>query len=406
MRKITIPGIFCLAIVLLSGPDLMAFTFEAHPGLYTSYEYSDNYLGTARDKQSESTYYIGPSLNLRWLSPSTNLDLTGRYAKSFHQRFPEDDSPDISLVSNAVYTTHRQEVRLDYEFSRTLSRDSLTEPFGEVNRNIGSIGYSAELSQSVRLNAGGNILTEKWSGEATTEENLATRGGNLGITYQLNSLDTITITGQQDYHFYEISQDIVETRGGVDIRHLFSQVLSLSLGAGYNHEDRGQDPNEDRYDASLTGYYTISPSTIMSATGGYSWLVMEKMDRETAYLARLSLDKSLADDRFHVSVAKEYTTEFTTSRYGTYDTKSASLSWTRQWLRAWSSSMIIGISKRRPTTGTAEADETDSNANVSLNWVPNQYFTGNIIYEHLQSREESSDTAKENRYRIVMEVRY
>ncbi len=97
MRKYAIRSILCLAIILLSVFDLLAFTFEAHPGLYTSYEYSDNYQGVSQDEQSESTYLVGPSLNVRCLSPSATFDFTGRYTKSFHQRFPEDDSPDINL---------------------------------------------------------------------------------------------------------------------------------------------------------------------------------------------------------------------------------------------------------------------------------------------------------------------
>ena len=46
-----------------------------------------------------------------------------------------------------------------------------------------------------------------------TGEDLVNRGGNIGITHQLNPLDTITITGHQNYYFYEISQDVVETQG-------------------------------------------------------------------------------------------------------------------------------------------------------------------------------------------------
>jgi len=406
VRKHAIPGILCLAIILLPGFDLMAFTFEAHPGLYTSYEYSDNYQGVAQDKLSESTYYVGPSLNLRCLSPSATFDLTGRYAKSFHQRFPEDDSPDISLTSNALFTAPRQETRFSYEFQRTMTRESLTEPFGEVYRHSGSIGYTVEISHDTRMNAGGNILTENWSSDASEEEDLVNRGGNIGITHQLNPLDTITITGLQNYYFYEISQDVVETQGSMDLRHVFSPVFSLSLGTAYNHGDRGDDPNEDRYDASLTGQYTISPSTTMSATGGYSWLFIENQDRQNAYLARLSLDKSLADDRFNVSLAKEYTTEFTDNRYGTYDTKTASLTWIRQWLQAWSTSTGFTLSERKPSAETLEEDETESTTNVSLTWTPIEYFTGNVIYEHLQTNYESSDTVRENRYRLVMEVRY
>ena len=168
MRKHAIRGIFCLAIILLPGLDLLAFTFEAHPGIYTSYEYTDNYQGAVQNEQSESIYYVGPSLGLTCASPSTNFDLTGRYAKSFHQRFPEDDSPDIHLITHASFAAPQQETRFSYEFARTLTRDSLNEPFGEVRRNIGSIGYTATLTQSTSINAGGNIQTEKCSSELST----------------------------------------------------------------------------------------------------------------------------------------------------------------------------------------------------------------------------------------------
>ena len=384
----------------------MAFTFEAHPGLYTSYEYSDNYQGVAQDKLSESTYYVGPSLNLRCLSPSATFDLTGRYARSYHQRFSEDDSPEIHLLTSASFTAPRQAAHFSYEFARTFSRESLTEPFGQVDRNIGSIGYTAQLSQSTTINTGGNVLTEKWSNDAATEDDLVNVGGNIGITHQLNPLDTISLTARRDYYSYDIQQDVIGTQGGLDVRHIFSPIFTLGLGTAYHHDDRGHDPSEDRYDAGLTGQYTISTSAMISATGGYSRLIMERQDRQSAYIARVSLDKSLPDDRFHLSMAKEYTAEFTTDFYGTYDTKTASISWIRRWLQAWSSSTEFSISRRIPTTGTAGDNETDSVANISVTWKPIEYFTGNIIYEHLQTSYESSDTVKENRYRLVMEVRY
>jgi hypothetical protein len=107
-----------------------------------------------------------------------------------------------------------------------------------------------------------------------------------------------------------------------------------------------------------------------------------------------------------VSLAKEYTTEFTDNRYGTYDTKTASLTWIRQWLQAWSTSTGFTLSERKPSAETLEEDETESTTNVSLTWTPIEYFTGNVIYEHLQTNYESSDTVRENRYRLVMEVRY
>ncbi len=406
MRKHALLGILGLVCVLLSGHDLLAFTFEAHPGLYTSYEYTDNYRGTVQNEQGDSIYYIGPSLGLTCTSPSTNFDLTGRYTKGFHYRFSEDDSPDINLITHASFTAPRQETRFSYEFDQTLTRESLNEPFGEVKRNIGSIGYTDALTQNTSISAGGNILTEKWNSAAVGAQDLLNSGGNVGITHQLNPLDTISFTARRDYYCYEINQDVIETKGTMDIKHVLSPVFSLGLGTVYNHDDRGHDPSDDRYDANLTGQYKMNQSTMMSVTGGYSWLIMERQDRQASYITSVSLDKSLKEDQFHLSIAKGYTTEFTTNFYGTYDTKSASLSWVKQWAHTWSSSTGITISEQKPTKGTAGEDETDSNANILLTWKPIEYFTGDLKYEHLQTKYRTSGTVQENRYTMAIEVRY
>lgn len=406
MRKRTVLGILCLASVLLPGVHVSAFTFEAHPGLSASYEYTDNYQGGIHNALSESIYYIGPSLALTCTSPSTNFDLTGRYSKSFHQRFPEDDSPDINLTTNASYTGPIQTARLSYEFARTLTRESLAEPFGEVIRNIASIAYSAELTRTTRMNAGGNFRTDKWSTEATTGEDLTNTGGNVGITHQISRTDTVSMSARRAYYRYEISPDVTGTQGSLDVRHVFTPLFSLGLGAVYNHDDRENDQNEDRYDATLTGQYNISRSATMNATGGYSWLIMEHQDRQAAYIARCTFDETLQDDRFHLSIAKEYTAEFTSNLYGTYDTRIASLSWERQWFQGWSSSMALAVSKRKVASGTPGQDQTDSNAHAALTWMPVEYFTGSIHYERHQIDYEISGTARENRYRMMIEVRY
>jgi hypothetical protein len=406
VRKHAILGILGLVCVLFSGHDLLAFNFEAHPGLYTSYEYTDNYRGTVQNEQGDSIYYVGPSLGLTCTSPSTNFDLTGRYTKSFHHRFSEDDSPDIHLITHASIAAPQQETRFSYEFARTLTRESLNEPFGEVRRNTGSIGYTTALTQNTSINAGGNIQTEKWNTTSATAQDLVYSGGNVGITHQLNPLDTISFKAQRDYYFYEISQDVIGTHSTLDIRHVLSPLFSLGLGTVYHHDDRGHDPNDDRYDVNLMGQYAMNQSTMMNVTGGYSWLIMERQDRQTTYITSVSLDKSRREDRFRLSIAKGFTAEFSTNLYGTYDTKTASFSWIRQWLQTWSSSTGLSISKRVPSMGTAGEDETDSNANISLTWKPIEYFTGDLTYVHLQTKYRTSGTARENRYTMTVEVRY
>ena len=52
MRKHSILGILGLASVLLRRDMILwPLPFEAHPGLYTSYEYTDNYQGAVQNEQ-------------------------------------------------------------------------------------------------------------------------------------------------------------------------------------------------------------------------------------------------------------------------------------------------------------------------------------------------------------------
>ena len=411
MKKLSILGILGMASVLSPGLDLMAYTFEAHPGLYTSYEYTDNYLGAVRDAKSDSIYYVGPSLGLTCTSPSVNLDFTGSYAKNFHERFSEDDSPEIHLTSHASYTTPLQGAQLSYEFSRTLTREFLSEPFGEVRHHNGTFLYNYELSQSTNMNAGYTYLREAWSvspGEVTAlnHEDETTTGGNVGITHKLNPRDTISLSAQQTYYRYEISQDVTSTNGSVHLSHAVSPMFSLGFDTAYNHDDRGHDPSDDRYDARISGQYAFNQTTTMTIGGGYSWLIIEQQDRQSAYNALLSLVKTQNNDRFNLSLAKEYSADFTTNRYGTFDTKSASLAWQRQWWKEWSSNTGISIIKRKPTNGTLGENETDYTTSFTLAWKPIEYFTTDLTYEHLQTKFETSGTARENRYKLEAGVRY
>ncbi|HWR67415.1 MAG TPA: hypothetical protein VN416_00195, partial [Desulfomonilia bacterium] len=107
MRKTTFLGILVLTLAVVPGRSFAAFTFEVHPGIYNEYEYTDNYRGDVRDAQSESIYYVGPSLAFTGTSETVIIDLTGRYTKSFHNRFPEDDSPEVVLSTQISHTIPR-----------------------------------------------------------------------------------------------------------------------------------------------------------------------------------------------------------------------------------------------------------------------------------------------------------
>ncbi len=416
MRNIAFFCIIILAPVLVPAAAHAAFTYEVHPGIYNSYEYTDNYYGDIRGARSESTYLVGPSLGITAVSPTINLDFTGRYTKSFHRRFSEDDSPEVHLSSDASVATPRQVSRLEYTFTRSLTRDSLSEPFGEARIHTGSISSSWELTRRTTLQLGYEVAAERWAGDASAEEDVTTHTGNLGCTYAISQVSRVSMTVRQARHDYEESENVVETGGTVNGGYDATPVLTLGIVSSYNHEDRDDLPGEDRYDARLTGNYAFPREITLRMEGGCRWLVTEGQDRETGFAGSASLTKDLENDRFSLRVAKEYTSEFTTNRYGTYDTTSGSFEWHRDIDRGFSTSARYSMDRRRPVRGTDDEDQTDANAGLTLDWNPVEAYAlswdpveaviVSLAYNHLRTKYETSGTARENRYRMVIEVRY
>lgn len=440
MRKSAILGILVLALASAPGRLFAAFTFEAHPGLYSSYEYTDNYRGEVRDARSEGIYYVGPSLAITGVSPTVSLGFTGRYARSYHNRFPEDDSPEIALSSYATHTIPRLVTSASYDFIRSLTRDSLSEPFGEHRTHTGSVGTTWQMTPTTSLNAGYGITAEDWIGDAADEEDVMSNSGSLGMTHRLNPLNTLSLSAGIARHDYEDSEDVTETNGSLRFDHAVTPALSLGLSSSYNHEEMGDLRDEDRYDERLTGRYAFPHAMTLSLDAGYSWLVTEfqtralraptsslrptgsswvvvkDRDRATAFVGSASLDKELEHDRFSMHIAREYTSEFTTDLYGTYETTSGSLVWEKDVLKGWTSTVHLSMDRRRPTGDTDDEEETDTTGSLSigwnpveqfaLNWSPLNYVMISLSYEYLRTEYETSGTARENRYRVMVEVRY
>lgn len=440
MRKIAVLGILVLAAAVAPASSHAAFTFEVHPGLYNSYEYTDNYRGDVRDARSESIYFVGPSIAITGVSPTLSFDFNGRYAKSYHDRFPEDDSPDIDLSSRVSHTVPRLATTASYAFSRSLTRESLSEPFGEERTHAGSVASTWNATRTTSLTAGYDVSVENWIGDATAEEDVTTHSGHVGLARRLSPMTAVNVAVRHSLHDYEESQDVAETNGSVRLDHTLTQELSTGLLSSYNHEDRGDLPNEDRYDVRLTGRYTFPHATVVGLEAGcswlftraftrvqrpptssirptgYRWIVEEDRVQDTAFVGSASLEKSLEHDRITVRVAKEYTSEFTTDRYGTYDTTSASLDWVRDFLKGWTSTVHCAVDKRKPTGDTQDEDETDATGSFTvawnpieqfaLAWKPIEYLLLSVGYEHLLTEYETSGTARENRYRVMTEVRF
>jgi hypothetical protein len=135
-------------------------------------------------------------------------------------------------------------------------------------------------------------------------------------------------------------------------------------------------------------------------------LVMENQDRQRIYFMNASIEHVVEKDRIALTVSKSYTAQFTADLYGIYDTRSASLTWERKLLTALSSKAGLTYEKTIPTKGTIGEEQTDTVERASLVWNPINYLNADLSYQHLQHRLEITGTARENRYRMSVEVRY
>ena len=133
---------------------------------------------------------------------------------------------------------------------------------------------------------------------------------------------------------------------------------------------------------------------------------MEHEDRQGTYTAELEITTETRYNVFSLSVSKGYEAEFTTDRYGTYDTRTATLAWDRTLTQDLVSSVALSFEDSKPTSDTDEEEEKDFVGRCSLAWSPSTHLSALALYEHLQHGYEISDTQRENRYRIIIEVQY
>ncbi|MDT8273747.1 MAG: hypothetical protein RRA35_11215, partial [Desulfomonilia bacterium] len=139
--------------------------------------------------------------------------------------------------------------------------------------------------------------------------------------------------------------------------------------------------------------------------GGYSWLSLEDEDRQETYTVGTDIARTTDRDTVRLSFSRGYRADFTVDRYGTYDIRGARLAWDRRLTRTLSTSAAVSYEESRPTF-EAQENEEDLVAGLSLLWGPLEYLDARLSYNHLRHSYEISDTITENRYRVIVEVRY
>jgi hypothetical protein len=418
VRRDTIPAV-AVAVIFF----VMAFCgityaapFEFHGGVYTSYEYTDNYDFTAHNERSDSIYQVGPTAEVVYLSGPTRLDLSGHWARGFHQRSDQNNTNEIVLDSTFSTSTIRDSVSLGYIFTQTDRRnDVTTDVVGKSRIHTGTFNYTSALSPTSTLGLGYTFNLEN---NPSPYEDIVSHGTTATLSHQFSQQNSANLLVGYDLHNYEISDNTKILRSALGFQSLVTPRTSIGTDLEYEHQynenqnDETQPdlPDSDIYTAFLTWGYSLTQQTHILLSGGYNWFVMRGMDREGAYAIRGEVTTRTLNDVFTIRVAREYTAEFTTDQYGTYDSRTASASWERTLLRDLRLLSTITYEDRKPVSAVdltfPVQEEKDFAGMISLNWTPLRYLNVTPSYEHRERIFEIADTERENRYRIIAEVRY
>lgn len=415
MRKFTVPGLIPLVIILCYYSDSPAYVFEAHPGIRTSYEYTDNTNGSARDTQGESIFEIGPRLDMLWNTPTLRFDLGGYVTKSHHDRYSENDTTEANVAASAAITGIRQTLGLRYSYLQTRQRETLTIPAGETKTSTAGISWMRTLTQFLTLNLSYDYSSRR---EPPGGEDEVSNTGRGSITYMLTPRNSFDVSCEYDDYNYQTEPDAKVMTTGLAWRYQWSPRMNLGVRTNYTEHERDQLPDEYIYSVMPTTTYSLTQHTTLNLAAGEDWYITKHQDRQSIYSLDGSLGYAARNDRASVHLSKGYQAQFTSNLYGIYETKSATVSLQKEIVETLAGIIDLSIIRTTPAfevpdnlppgffQNISTEEETDSMGRATLRWDPNKYVTLSAIYEHLMHDYEISDSVRENRYRMVLEVRY
>ncbi len=440
-------GPLFLAGLLMAGIPYVspAANWDVHPGVYAAYEHTDNYLGAAHDGRRESTYEVGPSLNLVCTTPSLIWELSGYAARSYHRRYKYDESPEERLESTATLSDVRNTLTFDYAYVQTRRRESLDQAWGLLRTLSGGVLYERRLSPSLSTSVG-YTLTNEYA--PYPDDDVASREASLGLSAGLGPRSEASLRLTQAAHRYDTDPDTQASGAEATYRYALTPRLGVGLESEYEHhrEDRSSGenrrPGEDIYRVALFADHTLSPNTDIRLSLGQGWFHRDRSwENEAGIWYRYSppteetitlsaeLHHEISDQTLvDIALEQGYAYEYTAYRSGVSETRSAEMTLSHILVRTVSGTIDASLEQRTPPFN--EPVETDLSSSLSLTWSPWQYLDARIFYEHLQFRRDlpttrrnqllaeigpagyqryaygSLDPRAENRYGMSIEVRY
>jgi hypothetical protein len=389
--------------VLICASEVCAASLELHPGIITSYMYTDNYLGAAQDEQSESYYAIGPSLGFKYLTSSLSWDFYGYVAQEYHLRFEEDKHIESKVDTHALLTGQRQTLDLTYAYLDSIHRTTLDQAVGPYQSHAAELQYKYSLTPTTVMSLG---YIRTMSYVQPPDEDVVSNSGSLGLNSQVTQRNRVELKSSYGYYLYEISPNVELIQGEGLWYYALSPQLEVGPDVGFEkHSPEGQ-PYQDVYYTRFAIAYGALANTKITAKAGQSWLHSETHENLYVNDGSLGINVETKSDKLQGEVFGGYRYEYTSyGAYGIYKTKAYDIMWEHKFIEELKSTFTSNITDRTPTT-TNEERYKEISHRIELTYEPWKYVTCTASYLHLQTNYEISDTVRENRYRMTVEVRY
>lgn len=400
MRHIAAYAFCILLAVPLCAGKVWCAVWEFHPGVYASYLFTDNYTGTAEDRQEEDVYAVGPSLALSCVTQQFEWGLVGHVAWNFHKINEEDDTTEAGVATHARFNGRDQSLELSYDYRETRERATLDQAPGVRRIHDGALSYNRVLTPSLSVSLGYDRNMEY---APPPDDDVVSDGGSLGLSYRVTPKTSLGISASYTSYRYvesledsdessdsdgEVSQDAQIARASLRWNYSISPRLSVGPNLGFERHTYDDPPGEssdstdqeyytdlDIYTAALSLEYSLSPSTAVSASVGGSWLKPEDGDREYLTSGRCGLRHDTQDDHFLADFMYGYAYAYDAQNdLGIYETAAVNGSWEHLFtpsilsiLGCNYSSRTLAQTDRATETGDAE-DRRDIMYRVGLTY--------------------------------------
>ena len=401
---LTIPGAFSATTTTFRGA-----TFEFHPTLRLSEEYSDNFFQQTSHSEENFRSILGPGFRILMngartfgtagltvdlvhdtaqnsgdeikVFPSLNLAvryaLTPRLALTFTETFIRNDSPAVAdqfgiRRGRETFDTNTAGVTADWLLGQIATQ--------AYYRNV--LFFNESASGSNTNNANQNGVSQANQNDTITNIfglNAATRiltDYVVRAGYEFSKTDTVSGNNSG------VGGDTTSHTGFASASRLFGLYTTAGLSTSYSYQTQD---NTKIFNASVFGAYGVPSGLSLSAAVGYSILNSDTQDNEGTVSVNAVASYRFTRAVISVGVAQDFQqTAQQGQNFGTVESRSYFGNFLYQLTPFINTTLEARYSEATPTgTGNIQTNQTQTTLTygAALNWMILRWLTASIRYD-------------------------